>query len=97
MMTKYAMERARLLLACFRTGDANDPETYVAAVTATLARYPEDVIRDVTMPGTGLTIQGNFMPTVREVYLVCEEIMRPRREHAARQDRIRKQIAERNR
>jgi hypothetical protein len=34
----YAAERARLLLGCYRTGDANDPETYVAAITAILSR-----------------------------------------------------------
>jgi hypothetical protein len=94
-LTEYATQRARLLLGCYRRGDANDPDTYVAAITATLARYPEDVIRDVTHPATGLPTQKDFLPTVREVYLACEEIVRPRREQAAREDRIRKQIAER--
>jgi len=94
-MTEYATERARLLLGCYRRGDANDPDTYVAAITATLARYPEDVIRDVTHPAHGLPTKKDFLPTVREVYLACEEIMQPRREAAARQARIDKQLAER--
>lgn len=93
-MMKYAGDRARILFGSFRTGEANDPNVYVAAVAATLAAYPEDVIKDVTRP-EGLPRQQDFLPTVREVYLACEEIMRPRREHAARQERIRKQLAER--
>src|SRR5260370_1058576 len=40
-ISEYATERARLLLGCYRTGDANDPATYVAAIAATLARYSE--------------------------------------------------------
>lgn len=67
----------------------------MAAITATLARYPEDVIKRVTHPSEGLPIQKDFLPTVREVYLACEEIMQPRREAAARQARLDRQFAER--
>jgi hypothetical protein len=95
MITTYATERARLLLGCYRKGDANDPDTYVAAITATLARYPQDVIKAVTHPATGLPTQKDFLPTVREVFLACEAIIQPRREAAARQARIAKQIADR--
>ena len=84
-----------MLLGCYRKGDANDPDTYVAAITATLARYPEDVIRAVTHPATGLPIQKDFLPTVREVYLACEAIVQPRREAEARRLRTEKQLAER--
>jgi hypothetical protein len=56
-LTSYAAQRAKLLLGCYRTGDANDPETYVAAITAILARYPEEVITSVTHPATGLAIE----------------------------------------
>jgi hypothetical protein len=94
-ITSYATQRARLLLGCYRKGDANDPDTYVAAITATLARYPEDVIMSVTHPATGLPIQCDFLPTVREVYLACEAIMRPRREHDAFRKAVARQIAER--
>jgi hypothetical protein len=83
------------MFGCYRKGDANDPETYVAAITATLARYPEDVIRDVTHPASGLPIKQDFLPTVRETYLACEAIMQPRREAAARQHRVERQLAAR--
>ena len=85
------------MFGCYRKGDANDPDTYVAAITATLARYPEDVIRDVTHPATGLPTQKDFLPTVKEVFTACEAIMRPRREAEARRARIARQIAERER
>jgi hypothetical protein len=94
-ITEYATQRARLLLGCYRKGDANDPDTYVAAITATLARYPEDVIRDVTHPATGLPTQKDFLPTVREVYLACEAIVQPRRAAEARRKQIENQLAER--
>ncbi len=94
-MTEYATERARLLLGCYRRGDANDPDTYVAAITATLARYPEDVIKAVTHPASGLPVQKDFLPTVREVYLACEEADRPRCERLAREAKTAKNRAER--
>src|SRR4051812_40675540 len=43
-LTSYAAERAKLLLGCYRTGEANDPQTYVAAITAVLSRFPEEVM-----------------------------------------------------
>jgi len=95
LLTAYAAERARLLLGCYRRADAADPDTYVAAITAVLARYPQDVIRAVTHPTSGLPIQKDFLPNVREVYLACEAIQHPRREAKARQKRIQKQLEER--
>ncbi|WLA80333.1 hypothetical protein [Bradyrhizobium elkanii] len=67
----------------------------MAAITATLARYPEDVIKAVTHPATGLPTQKDFLPTVREVFLACEAIMQPRREAQAREARLRRQLEER--
>jgi hypothetical protein len=93
--SEYAAERARLLLGCYRTGDANDPETYVAAISATLARYPDRVIDLVTDPRVGLPRKKTWLPSVKEVYDACEDEQRPIREEEARQERIRKQLAER--
>lgn len=91
----YAAERSRLLFGCYRKGDANDPDTYVAAITAVLSRYPRDVIKAVTHPAKGLPVRTNFLPTVKEVYDACEEIVQPRRKADARKKRIEKQLAER--
>jgi hypothetical protein len=95
ILTKYAAERARLLFGCYRRGDANDPETYVAAITATLARYPEDIIREVTHPANGLPTKNDFLPTVKEVFDACEAKMYVRRRHEEWKKSVEKQLAER--
>lgn len=60
------------MFGCYRKGDANDADTYVAAVAAVLACYSPDVIRRVTDPRSGLPRRLNFMPTVKEVMDECE-------------------------
>lgn len=94
-MTLYASQRSRLMFGSFRKGEANDPDTYVAAVAAVLAGYPEDIITSVTHPAKGLPIQCDFLPTVAEVYRACEAIMAPRRADEAYRKAVAEQIAER--
>jgi hypothetical protein len=84
-----------LLLGCYRTGDANDPETYVAAIAATLARYSEGIITDITHPVTGLPARLSWLPTVKEVFDACEAEARKSAYQVARERRIREQLAER--
>lgn len=97
-MTNYAAERAKLLFGCYRTGDANDPETYVAAITAILARFPEDIITQVTHPDTGLPSNGKgWLPTVKEVKDACNEAYEPILQNELRLKRIREQIEMRER
>lgn len=96
-LTSYAAERARLLLGCYRTGDANDPETYVAAITAILARYPEAVITEVTHPATGLPKKKSWLPTVKEVADACDDAVEFSVQHEARLKRIREQMEARAR
>lgn len=93
---RYAAERARLLLGCYRKGDANDPDIYVAAITATLGRYPQDVIRSVTHPASGLPTKCGFLPTVKEVFDACEAAMEPRRKALAEERRRKREQAERD-
>lgn len=94
-MTQYAAERARLMFGCYRRGDANDPDTYVAAITAMLSSYPEDVIKDVTHPVSGLPGRITYLPSVAEVRQECEAKVAYRRTRAAMEARFAKQIAER--
>jgi hypothetical protein len=96
-LTSYAAERSRLLLGCYRTGDANDPETYVAAITAILARYPEAVITEVTHPATGLPKKKGWLPTVKEVADACDDAVEFSVQHAARLKRIQEQMEARAR
>lgn len=96
-LTSYAAERAKLLLGCYRTGEANDPGTYVAAVTAILARYPEQVITIVTHPATGLPSKSGWLPTVKEVADACNEAFEPIKQNEARLKRVAEQLAMRER
>ena len=61
------------MFGCFRKGDANDPDTYAAAIAAVLTRFPPEVVAHVTDPRSGLPSRSNFLPTVHEVRLACEE------------------------
>jgi hypothetical protein len=70
---ELAAIKARQLFGCFRKGDANDPDTYAAAIAAVLTRFPPEVVAHVTDPRTGLPSRSNFLPTVHEVRMDCEE------------------------
>jgi hypothetical protein len=67
-----AKKGAIRLLGCYRTGDANDPETYISAVVSVLSRYAVHIIRDVTEPATGLPGRLKWLPTVAEIREECE-------------------------
>lgn len=64
------------MFGCFRKGDANDPETYTAAVTAVLADYPEEVIEFATHPVTGIARVMKFLPNPAEVSDFCDAVKR---------------------
>lgn len=67
----FAADRALVLFGCFRKGDANDPDTYTAAITAVLSEYPAEVIQHVTDPRTGIARKINWLPTIAEVDAAC--------------------------
>lgn len=91
MVTRYA----KLLLGCYRTGDANDPEVYVAAITAVMSEYPEDVLRSIVDPRTGIPSKIEWLPKPAEVKSACEEIEGPRRRTREWERRTQEQLAER--
>lgn len=74
------------MLDCWRTGGANSPETFITAVAAILARYPDEVVYSVTNPTEGLPVQLTWMPSIKEVRDACEKAMEPvyRREREAK-------------
>lgn len=67
-----AKRGAKRLLGCYRTGDANDPETYIAAVVSVLSRYSESIIAEVTEPATGLPSTSKWLPSVFELREECD-------------------------
>lgn len=68
----WCVEKARLMLGCYRRGEANDPAVYANTVAALLANYPPEVVEEVTNPLRGMPVQTDFMPTPRELKIACE-------------------------
>lgn len=69
----YAAERAKLLFGSYRKGDANDPDTYVMAITAILSEYEPAVIKRVTDPRLGIARKSKWMPNPAELSEACDE------------------------
>jgi hypothetical protein len=83
------------MLDCFRTGEANNPEVFVTAIAATLARYPDQVIYDVTDPRTGIPSKISWMPTIKDVREACDRAYAPIQQQVERERRIAEQLAAR--
>jgi hypothetical protein len=92
-----AAQRTKLMLDCYRTGAANNPETFVTAIAATLARYPDEVIYRVTDPRSGIQSRIAWMPSIKEVRDECERAMEPIQQRMEQEKRIAEQLAERER
>ncbi len=74
---ELAVERARLLFGSYRKTDANDPDTYVAMIAATLASYQEWVILEATHPRTGIQFTDKFKtwpPNPGELKEFCDDL-----------------------
>jgi hypothetical protein len=86
---------AKLLLGCYRAGEAADPEVYTGAIIAVLSDYSLDVVRRVVDPRSGMPSRLQWLPTVAEVKRACEEIDGPMRRAREWDRRAKEQIAER--
>lgn len=82
-----ATERARLLVGCYRKGEAEDSDIYVAALVTILCSYPEGVVLSVTDPRTGVPGDSKWLPTIADVRHACEIQMKPIRDEAERNRR----------
>lgn len=72
----YATERAKVLFAGYRRGDANDPDGYVASIAAVLSMFEPELIRRVTDPRTGISTTEkfcSFMPNSGELKVYCDQ------------------------
>ncbi len=72
-----ASESARMILGCYRKGEAEDADIYVRALVAILSSYPEVVVRRVSDPRIGIAGRSKFLPTISEVRQDCETEMAP--------------------
>src|ERR1044072_8982619 len=86
-----AAKCGKILLGCYRTGDANDPDIYVRSVAAVLSEYPLEVMKAVCDPRFGLPAKSKWLPTIFEIKDACEAAMAPidrrRREEQAAEER----------
>ena len=90
---KLLAERTKILIGCYPAGKPNDPEIYTAAIASALANYPEEIVKRVTDPRTGIQRKCKFLPSVAEVIEACEEEMRPIRARW-RAERMAQQVIE---
>lgn len=81
---------AAQLFGCYRASEANDPEVFITAATAVLARYPEAIVRQVCDPVRGLPSQDKWLPSIAEIRMTCDAAMRPALEQE-RRDRVREE------
>ena len=71
---KLAAYHAKLILGCYRAGEANDPEVYATAVAAVLSRYPADIGARLSDPKDGTAGKLKWLPTVSEIKAMCDEL-----------------------
>lgn len=67
----YCLNRTMILFSCYRKDEAHDPETYCAAVAATLSEFDRQVVDYVTDPRTGLPSESKWLPNIAEVRAAC--------------------------
>lgn len=65
------------MLGCYPAGKPADPQVYVAAITAVLAQYPNEIVRQVTDPVNGLPASCKFLPSIAELTETCGKLMAP--------------------
>lgn len=71
---KLAAYHAKLILGCYRAGDANDPVVYATAVAAVLARYPADIGVRLSDPKDGAAGKLKWLPSVSEIKVLCDDL-----------------------
>jgi hypothetical protein len=72
-----AAKCAKLILGSYRTGDANDPDTYVRVIAAVLTCYPVEIMKEVSDPRWGIATKIKWLPTLYDVKEACEAAMQP--------------------
>jgi hypothetical protein len=68
----YSLKAAKQLIGSFPHARPPEPETYAAAISATLAQYPQGVVADCVDPRVGLARDREFPPTVKAVVDWCD-------------------------
>jgi hypothetical protein len=72
-----AVNRARLLIGCYRTENFADADIAIRALVAILMRYPEEVVIAITEPATGIPAKLKWPPSLAEVVSACDAELAP--------------------
>ena len=67
----YCLRQAETIFGSYRRDEANNPETYAAAIAAVLTLYSKAVVDEVADPRTGIASEQKFLPNVFEVRTFC--------------------------
>lgn len=62
-----------MLFASYRAADYADPDGFAVQLAAVLSEFPEEVVRYVTSPMTGIQRRSKWPPTISEVLQACQE------------------------
>ena len=73
------MRCAKELFSAYPRREFKEPEIFVRGLVATLARYPEEVVRKVCDVEVGLPQTSKFLPSIAEVREACEAAANPPR------------------
>lgn len=92
----WAVEEATFFVGLFQKDDAYDPVTYGIAITALFSRYPQHIVHKATgLDGICAEHESSWLPSIAAVRSYLERAVQPERDAAAREQRIREQLAER--
>lgn len=91
----YFLQKAKTIFSCYRKDEVQNPETYLAAVTAVLSEYPIHVVDYVCDPRTGITGNQIWLPSVAEIKTACENQYNRIMRDEERRVRIERQFKER--
>lgn len=61
-----------MIFSAYRRDDFADPDGFAVQLGAVLEQYPDDVIRFVTSPRTGIQRKAKFPPTIAEIVEMCD-------------------------
>lgn len=67
-----ALKAAKQLVGSFPHARPPEPETYAAAIGATLAQYPPRIVNECVDPRVGLARKREFPPTVASIIEWCD-------------------------
>jgi hypothetical protein len=89
-----ALEAAKGLLGCWRTGEANEPAIFIAAIAAVLQMYSHEVVQHICDPRCGMPFTNKWPPTspheVREACDLRADIIFGHEEMARREENERR-------